>query len=93
MRYSASLVYNNFPFPKSNPKIEITAQKILDARSRDPNASLDDLYDPSFMPEDLRKAHEENDRAVLDAYGFPRSITESEIVSRLFEMYQELIRK
>ena len=91
-RYSASLVYNNFPFPKSNPKIEITAQKILDARSRDPNASLDDLYDPSFMPEDLRKAHEENDRAVLDAYGFPRSITESEIVSRLFEMYQSLTK-
>ena len=91
-RYSASLVYNNFPFPKSNPKIEITAQKILDARSRDPNASLDDLYDPSFMPEDLRKAHDENDRAVLDSYGFPRSITESEIVSRLFEMYQNLTK-
>ena len=43
------------------------------------------------MPQDLRKAHEENDRAVLDSYGFPRSITESEIVSKLFEMYQRLV--
>ena len=44
------------------------------------------------MPEDLQKAHNENDRAVIDAYGFPRSITESEIVSRLFEMYQNLTK-
>ena len=86
-------VYHNFPFPKPNPKIEVTAQKILDARSNHPNSSLAELYDPNLMPIDLRKAHEENDRAVLDSYGFPRNISESEIVSRLFEMYQELIRK
>ncbi|MBR1419793.1 MAG: N-6 DNA methylase [Selenomonadaceae bacterium] len=90
--YSAFIVYNNFPFPKSNPKIEVTAQKILDARSNYPNSSLAELYDPNLMPPDLRKAHDENDRAVLDSYGFPRSITESEIVSRLFEMYQNLTR-
>ncbi|MBR1420199.1 MAG: class I SAM-dependent DNA methyltransferase [Selenomonadaceae bacterium] len=91
--YSAQVVYNNFPFPKSNPKIEVTAQKILDARSNHPNSSLAELYDPNLMSTDLRKAHEENDRAVLDAYNFPKNISESEIVSRLFEMYQELIRK
>ncbi|MBR1421293.1 MAG: class I SAM-dependent DNA methyltransferase, partial [Selenomonadaceae bacterium] len=91
--YSAQIVYNNFPFPKPNPKIESTAQKILDARSNHPNSSLAELYDPNLMSTDLRKAHEENDRAVLDAYNFPKNITESEIVSRLFEMYQELIRK
>ena len=91
-RYLPS-TYHNFPFPKSNPKIESTAQKILDARSNHPNSSLAELYDPNSMPQDLRKAHDENDRAVLDAYGFSRSINESEIVSRLFEMYQELIRK
>ena len=88
--YSVNIVYNNFPFPKSNPKIEITAQKILDARSNHPNSSLAELYDPNLMPPDLRKAHDENDRAVLDAYGFPHDISESEIVSRLFEMYQDL---
>ena len=90
--YSASLVYNNFPFPKPNPKIEVTAQKILDARSNHPNSSLAELYDPNLMPQDLRKAHDENDRAVLDAYEFPRSITESEIVAKLFEMYQNLTK-
>ena len=91
--YSAQVVYNNFPFPKFDPRIESTAQKILDARSNHPNSSLAELYDPNLMPIDLRKAHDENDRAVLDAYGFSKNISESEIVSRLFEMYQELIRK
>ena len=90
--YSINIVYNNFPFPNHNPKIEVTAQKILDARSNHPNSSLAELYDPNLMPPDLRKAHDENDRAVLDAYGFSRSITESEIVSRLFEMYQSLTK-
>ena len=91
-RYTASIVYNTFPFPKHNPKIEITAQKILDARSNHPNSSLAELYDPNLMPIDLRKAHEENDRAVLDAYNFPKNISESEIVARLFEMYQDLTK-
>ena len=92
--YSIRIVYNNFPFPTLNDKqrsrIEKTAQKILDVRSNYPESSLAELYDPNSMPQDLQKAHSENDRAVLDAYGFPRSITESEIVSRLFEMYQDL---
>ncbi|MBR1421090.1 MAG: restriction endonuclease subunit M [Selenomonadaceae bacterium] len=91
-RYSAQVVYNNFPFPKPNPKIESTAQKILDARSNHPNSSLAELYDPNLMPQDLRKAHDENDRAVLDSYGFPKNISESEIVARLFEMYQSLTK-
>ena len=91
-RYTASIVYNNFPFPNHNPKIESTAQKILDARSNHKNSSLAELYDPNLMPPDLRKAHDENDRAVLDSYGFSRSITESEIVARLFEMYQSLTK-
>ena len=93
INYSINVVYNNFPFPNHNLKIEITAQKILDARSNYPNSSLAELYDPNLMPPDLRKAHDENDRAVIDAYGFPRSISESEIVARLFEMYENLIRK
>ena len=94
--YSPS-IYNNFPFPnltdKQKSRIESTAQKILDVRSKYPDSSLADLYDPQNMPSDLRKAHNENDRAVLDAYGFSKNISESEIVSRLFEMYQNLIRK
>ena len=95
LRYSPS-VYNNFPFPNLNKKqrsrIEKTAQKILDVRSKYPDSSLAELYDPLSMPIDLQKAHNENDRAVLDSYGFPKNISESEIVAKLFEMYQDLTK-
>ena len=93
-RYSAQIVYNNFPFPKQiGSNVTFAAQKILDARANHPNSSLADLYDPTLMPKDLRKAHDENDRAVLDAYGFSKNISESEIVAKLFEMYQDLNKK
>ena len=82
--YSINIVYNNFPFPNFDPRIESTAQKILDAR--DPNQSLAKLYDPKSMPIELREAHEENDQAVLDS-----DISESEIIAKLFEMYQNLV--
>lgn len=73
-------------------KIEKTAKKILETREKYPNCSLADLYDETFMPADLRKAHNENDRAVLQAYGFPQDATESEIVARLFEMYEKMTK-
>ena len=71
-------------------RIEAAAQAILDARAKYPDCSLADLYDETFMPADLRKAHRENDRAVLQAYGFPQDAAESEIVARLFELYEKL---
>ena len=95
-RYSASLVYNNFPW--SNPteaqktKIEQTAQAILDARAKYPDSSLADLYDETTMPQELRKAHKENDKAVLAAYGFNPKMAESEIVAELFRMYERLVK-
>ena len=92
--YSIKIVYNNFPWPSptedQKQKIEQTAQGILDARSLYPDSSLADLYDEMAMPPELRKAHRANDAAVLEAYGFPNDATESEIVARLFKMYQEL---
>ena len=94
-RYSKDIVYNNFPWP-ANPdevmieKISATAQAILDARALFPDSSLADLYDETVMPPELRKAHRANDAAVLEAYGFPKDATESDIVARLFKMYQEL---
>ena len=96
-RYSKDVVYNNFPWPKDissnlELKIEQTAQAILDARALYPDSSLADLYDPDFMPIELRKAHRANDAAVLEAYGFPKDATESDIVARLFKMYQELTK-
>jgi hypothetical protein len=96
-RYSKDVVYNNFPWPEVNDeqreKIEQTAQGILDARALYPDSSLADLYDPVTMPPELRKAHRENDRAVMAAYGFPSALTESEIVSRLFTLYTTLIKE
>ena len=96
-RYSKDIVYNNFPWP-ANPneamieKISATAQGILDARALYPDSSLADLYDEVAMPPELRKAHRANDAAVLEAYGFPKDATESDIVARLFKMYQDLAK-
>ena len=95
--YSNTIVYNNFPWPAAvsdaqKRKIEQTAQAILDARALYPDSSLADLYDSLTMPPELRKAHRANDAAVLEAYGFPKDATESDIVARLFKMYQELTK-
>ena len=96
-RYSPS-VYNNFPWPnptdEQKAKIEQTAQAILDARAKYPDSSLADLYDELTMPVELRNAHQDNDRAVMAAYGFPvkSTFTESQCVAELFKMYKELSR-
>lgn len=52
---------------------------------------MSDLYDEPTMPPDLRKAHQDNDRAVMSAYGFEVGMTESECVAELFKMYQKLV--
>ena len=96
-RYSANIVYNNFPWctptEEQKAKIEQTAQDILDARALYPDSSLADLYDDITMPPELRKAHQENDRAVMKAYGFSTKMTESECVAELMKMYQSLVNK
>lgn len=93
--YSIKIVYNNFPWcnptEEQRQKIETTAQAILDARAKYPDCSLADLYDEVTMPIELRRAHQANDRAVMAAYGFPTTMTESDCVARLLEMYQQLI--
>ncbi|WEB14499.1 methylase (plasmid) [Streptococcus anginosus] len=102
-RYSAKIVYNNFPWPEVNDtqkeKISKTAQAILDARALYPDSSLADLYDELTMPVELRRAHQVNDKAVMEAYGMTKIVdgkrtwlTESETVARLFEMYEELTK-
>ena len=95
-RYSGAIVYNNFPWPTPTPeqkkKIEETAQAILDARALYPDCSLADLYDEIAMPPELRKAHQANDRAVMQAYGFDvKSMTESSCVAELMRKYKELV--
>ncbi len=96
-RYSKDVVYNNFPWPNpteaQKTKIEQTAQAILDARALYPDSSLADLYDELTMPAELRKAHQDNDRAVMQAYGFDiKTMTESQCVAELFKMYRELTK-
>ncbi|MBQ6157117.1 MAG: methylase [Bacteroidales bacterium] len=105
-RYSKDIVYNNFPWPMEATassqsqqlrdavaSIEQTAQGILDTRAKYHDSTLADLYDDTFMPADLRKAHRENDKAVMQAYGFDPKLSESEIVAELFKMYQKLTEK
>ncbi len=97
-RYSKDVVYNNFPWPTpteaQKAKIEQTAQAILDARALYPDCSLADLYDEVTMPPELRKAHQQNDKAVMQAYGFWGKLnTETECVAELMKMYQELTCK
>ncbi|MBQ6758852.1 MAG: methylase, partial [Selenomonadaceae bacterium] len=89
-RYSADIVYNNFPWPPFNREVELTAAEILFARTKYPDASFADLYDPLIMPKDLRKAHEANDRAVLEAYDLPLNIPEEQLQKELFKMYKSL---
>lgn len=96
-RYSNDVVYNNFPWPaptdEQKAKIEQTAQAILDARNLYPNDSLADLYDERTMPPELRRAHQQNDKAVMQAYGFSiRDTTESTCVAALMKMYQQLVQ-
>ena len=94
-QYSNTIVYNNFPWPTptdaQKTKIEETAQAILDARALYPDASLADLYDETTMPPELRKAHQQNDKAVMRAYGFDiKTTTETTCVAELMKLYQQL---
>lgn len=96
--YSNTIVYNNFPWPNptdaQKAKIEQTAQAILNARALYPDSSLADLYDELTMPTELRRAHQDNDRAVMQAYGFDvKTMTESNCVAELFKLYQQLTEK
>ena len=106
-RYSAKIVYNNFPWPdflrtgrnwkelgaaEIISRLETTARGILDARALFPDASLADLYDDLTMPQELREAHRENDRAVMKAYGFSTKISESQCVAELMKRYAELAK-
>ena len=95
--YSPS-VYNNFPWPsptdEQKSQIEKTAQSILDARALYPDSSLADPYDPLTMPPELRKAHQANDRAVMQAYGMPiKETDEAACVAWLMRLYQEKIKE
>mgnify|MGYP001048854251 CR=1 FL=1 len=105
-RYSAGIVYNNFPWPDCSPSpqpspkgeganarpspIDAAAQAVLDARAAFPGATLADLYDPLSMPPALLRVHQKLDAAVDKAYGKTGFKSDAERVAFLFERYQAL---
>lgn len=97
-RYSNSIVYNNFPFPKNVEKkkiekVEQKAQNVLDIRKiyEQKGNSLADLYDPLFMPADLQKAHQELDKAVDSCYRPEKFDGENQRISFLFGLYEQYL--
>ena len=98
-RYSKDIVYNNFPWPtptaEQKAKIEKTAQAILDARALYPECSFADMYgEKMYVFTKLLQAHQANDRAVMQAYGFDvKTMTESACVAELMKMYQKMVDK
>ena len=97
-RYSNSIVYNNYPFPKNvNEKqklaVEEKAQNILDIRASFADCSLADLYDPLAMPANLKKAHQDLDKAVDSCYGTKSFKTDKERIEFLFELYEEYLNQ
>jgi hypothetical protein len=95
-RYSAGIVYNNFPWPqhltdRQQQAIEAAAQAVLDARTKYPDASLAALYDPLTMPPDLVQAHRKLDAAVDAAYGKRKFSGDRDRLAFLFELYQQLL--
>lgn len=92
LKYSSSLVYNCFVWPEvseeQRARIEGTALGILEARGKYPDSSLAELYDETLMPLELRRAHERNDEAVREAYGWPEGLSEYEMVRLLFGLYE-----
>ncbi len=96
--YTINDVFNNFPWCEptieQQKRIEGTARKILEVRAKYPESSLADLYDDLTMPIELRKAHQENNRAVMEAYGFSvKNMSEADCVAELMKMYKRLVSK
>lgn len=94
-RYSATLVYNNYPWPmdptpKQRSTVEEAAQGILDARKESPGVTLADLYDPLAMPSALVKAHASLDHAVDLCYRKQPFESERQRVEFLFALYEAL---
>ena len=95
-RYSKDIVYNNYPFPKNvNEKqksvVEEKAQNVLDIRASFNDCSLADLYDPLSMPPNLKKAHQELDKAVDNCYGTKSFKNDKERIEFLFGLYEEYL--
>lgn len=96
-RYSASICYNTFPFPKisemKKKEISDAAENVLITRENYPGATMADLYDPDKMPEDLKEAHAKLDDVVESCYpGYPFANDEARLEC-LFKMYEKMTKE
>ena len=96
-RYSKGIVYNNFPWPEATDNqretIESTAKAILDVREKYSDSTLEQLYKPTLMPDDLTDAHDKNDRAVATiyaSYGINLKMSDEEIALTLMRVCEKL---
>lgn len=92
--YSNTLGWNTFPVPKltEQDKTDLTrtAENILLAREAHFPATIADLYDPEAMPDDLRRAHEENDEVLERIYIGRRFRNDTERLEKLFDLYTKM---
>ena len=95
--YGSTLGWNTFPLPKltEQNKADLTAcaENILLARESHFPATIADLYDPETMPENLRRAHEENDETLERIYIGRRFKNDTERLEKLFELYTRMTGK
>jgi len=93
-RISAEIVYNNFPFPafdeQETSRLQKAGEDLIRVRSKFEDLSLADMYDPNFMPSELREIHDQNDSIVLKAFGLKKNAKDTEILARLFERFEEM---
>jgi len=96
-RYSATIVYNNFPVPSLDASVKNllveAALRILDVREHHSEKTLAELYDPDLMPNNLRLAHSEVDELVDSVYRKRGFDTDEERLSYLFGMYEHMTRE
>lgn len=94
LRYTVGLCYNSFPVPDvgeaERENIAIKAMGVVSARENHPDKSLEYLYDPDKMPDDLLKAHQELDLAVDSIYSKSPFLTDDERLVVLFNMYEKM---
>ncbi|WP_310964902.1 DNA methyltransferase [Nocardioides terrisoli] len=93
-QYSNTIVYNNFPVPPLSDavkeKLTIAALRVLDVREYHCERTLAELYDPEWMPADLRAVHAEVDALVDSIYSRRGYETDEQRLSDLFAMYEAM---
>lgn len=94
-RYSNTLVYNTFPVPPLTEEVKeeltVAALRVLDVREYHCELTLAQLYDPDYMPANLRRAHRHIDELVDQLYGICPQNTDEQRLTHLFTLYQQAL--